>query len=94
MIWSGAIWEAREVRQGRRGAWTLLWLVAMAVLLGAGAGCGPGPGALPGWSAPYSTAKLAERHCYRTLAEVDCHADPLPGEANRKVGFFDAPLTR
>ena len=32
---------------------------------------------------------LAERYCYRTLAEVDCHAQPLPGEASRAVGFFD-----
>ncbi len=32
---------------------------------------------------------LAARYCYRTLAEVDCHAQPLPGEATRKVGFFD-----
>lgn len=33
--------------------------------------------------------ELAARYCYRTLAEVDCHAQPLPGEASRKVGFFD-----
>jgi hypothetical protein len=32
---------------------------------------------------------LAARYCYRTLAEVDCHAQPFPGEATRKVGFFD-----
>jgi hypothetical protein len=32
---------------------------------------------------------LAVRYCYRTLAEVDCHAQPLPGEASRQVGFFD-----
>ncbi len=33
--------------------------------------------------------RLSARDCYRTLAEVDCHARPLPGEATRKVGFFD-----
>ncbi len=43
-------------------------------LLGA---CAPGPG------------ELVTRYCYRTLAEVDCHAAPLPGEASRQVGFFD-----
>ncbi len=42
------------------------------------AACGPGPG-----------LEVAARYCYRTLAEVDCHAQPLPGEASRKVGFFD-----
>jgi hypothetical protein len=45
------------------------------LLLGA---CGAEPG-----------LELAARYCYRTLAEVDCHAEPLPGEASRKVGFFD-----
>ncbi len=47
----------------------------MIALLGA---CGPAP-------APELTA----RYCYRTLAEVDCHAAPLPGEASRQVGYFD-----
>jgi hypothetical protein len=37
-------------------------------------------------------AILADRHCYRTLGVVDCHAAPLPGEAFREVGFFDAPI--
>lgn len=32
---------------------------------------------------------LAQRYCYRTLAEVDCHDQPLAGEASRQVGFFD-----
>ncbi len=32
---------------------------------------------------------LAERYCYRTLAEVDCYAQPLPGEATRQLGFYD-----
>ena len=43
--------------------------------------------ALLGASGP--ELELAARYCYRTLAEVDCHAEPLPGEASRKVGFFD-----
>ena len=55
----------------------------MIALLGAG-----GPGAFePG-------PELAARDCYRTLAEVDCHAQPLPGEATRKVGFFDRAAVR
>ncbi len=33
--------------------------------------------------------ELAVRYCYRTLAEVDCYAQPLPGEGGRQVGFFD-----
>jgi hypothetical protein len=34
----------------------------------------------------------AERPCYRTLAEVDCHAKLLPGEESRSVGFYDTPV--
>lgn len=34
----------------------------------------------------------AERDCYRTLAEVDCHAQALPDEENRRVGFYDEPV--
>ncbi len=34
------------------------------------------------------------RYCYRTLAEVDCHAQPLPGEDGRQVGFFDQAALR
>ncbi len=34
----------------------------------------------------------AERHCYRTLADVDCHAQVLPGEENRRVDFYDEPV--
>ena len=52
-----------------------LTAIAMATLLAAcTAGAGPG---------------LTARYCYRTLAEVDCHAQPLPGEGARQVGFFD-----
>lgn len=69
-----------------RGTWLmgtdrmtrLLTAMAMATLLAA-CTAGPGPG-------------LTARYCYRTLAEVDCHAQPLPGEASRQVGFFDAAL--
>ena len=31
----------------------------------------------------------AARYCYRSLGEVECYAQPLPGEATRKIGFFD-----
>ncbi len=58
----------------------LIAAFSVIALLGA---CGPEPG-------PESAA----RHCYRTLAEVDCHAQPLPGEATRKVGFFDQAAVR
>lgn len=36
--------------------------------------------------------RVVDRFCYRTLAEVDCHAAPLAGEANRLVGFYDEIL--
>ena len=55
----------------------LLSAIAMAALLAA---CTAEPDVVP---------DLAARYCYRTLAEVDCHAQPLPGEAARKIGFFD-----
>lgn len=54
--------------------------VAAALLL---AGCGAPP--LPKLS-------YAERPCYRTLAEVDCHASALAGEESRRVGFYDTPV--
>ena len=41
---------------------------------------------------PFPVLSYAERPCYRTLAEVDCHARPLTGEENRRVGFHDMPL--
>ena len=49
---------------------------------------------LVGCSSPEPFPKLtyAERPCYRTLAEVDCHAHALVGEESRQVGFYDAPI--
>ena len=41
---------------------------------------------------PFPKLTYAERPCYRTLAEVDCHARPLVGEESRRVGFYDAPV--
>ncbi|WP_420349099.1 hypothetical protein [Pelagibius sp.] len=41
---------------------------------------------------PLPRLTYAERPCYRTLAEVDCHAAPLPGEENRRVAFYDPPV--
>ncbi len=52
--------------------------ISVMALLGA---CGLG-GYEPG-------PELAARYCYRTLAEVDCHAQPLPGAEGSLVGFFD-----
>lgn len=71
--------------------------LSIALLLGA---CNPAaifrPGEATelsrGWYEPEPQARLAERYCYRTLAEVDCHAAPLAGEERRRVGFWDAPL--
>ena len=71
----------------------LFILFGAGLLLGACSAFTPG---LPGWSAPTPTprAELAQRYCYRTLAEVDCHAQLLPGEEFRRVGYFDAPVAR
>ena len=50
--------------------------------------------ALSACASPQPLPKLtyAERPCYRTLAVVDCHPDPLVGEESRRVGFYDAPI--
>ena len=56
----------------------LIAAISVMALLGA---CGLG-GFEPG-------PELAARHCYRTLAEADCYAQPLIGESTRKIGFFD-----
>lgn len=47
---------------------------------------------LAGCADPFPTLTYAERYCYRTLAEVDCHDRPLAGEENRRVGFYDQPI--
>lgn len=47
---------------------------------------------LAGCAEPPVTLTYAERPCYRTLAEVDCHARPLAGEETRRVGFYDKPV--
>ena len=31
------------------------------------------------------------QNCYRTLAEVDCHSEPLPDEAFREVAWYQEP---
>ncbi len=41
---------------------------------------------------PLPQLRYAERPCYRTLAEVDCHPAPLPGEESRRVDFYDQPI--
>ena len=62
-------------------------------LLGACAAGGPSQGLPPGWVRPaMPEVTLAARYCYRTLARVDCHAQPLAAEARRRVGFFDRPV--
>lgn len=62
-------------------------LMPMLLIAGAISACTP-----PGPYAPAGprAGATAERPCYRTLGVVDCHAAPLPGEENRRVGFFDA----
>ena len=49
---------------------------------------------LAGCAAKQPPPKLtyAERPCYRTLAEVDCHDRPLGGEETRRVGYYDTPV--
>ncbi len=46
-----------------------------------------------GWYEPAPRPVLAERICYRTLANVDCHAAPVPGAESRRVGWSDNPVT-
>ncbi len=69
----------------------LFALVLAAALLGACGAFAPRDCLPEGWYRPAPDVGLATRYCYRTLAEVDCHARPLAGEATRRVGFFDAP---
>ncbi len=45
-----------------------------------------------GWYEPAPRPVLAERVCYRTLAKVDCHSEPLPGAESRRVGWSDDPV--
>lgn len=47
---------------------------------------------LAGCAESFPKLTYAERYCYRTLAAVDCHAAPLPGEESRRVGFYDPPI--
>ncbi len=72
----------------------LFILFGAGLLLGACSAFTPRDGLPPGWSAPTPRAELAQRYCYRTLAEVDCHAQLMPGEEFRRVGYFDAPVAR
>ena len=70
----------------------LFILFGAGLLLGACSAFTPRDGLPPGRYAPTPKAELALRFCYRTLAEVDCHGQLLPGEEFRRVGFFDAPV--
>jgi len=45
--------------------------------------------ALGACAAPPAKMTVAEHFCYRTLARVDCHAQSLPWESTRRVGYFD-----
>jgi hypothetical protein len=47
---------------------------------------------LGGCADPAPTLVYAERPCYRTLGEVDCHPIPVPGEESRRVGWYDPPI--
>lgn len=72
----------RRCQQGGGSATRALALAAAAAVLPLLAGCAD----------DFPELAYAERYCYRTLAEVDCHSRPLPGEENRRVGFYDAPV--
>ncbi|MEE8500655.1 MAG: hypothetical protein V3S27_08780 [Kiloniellales bacterium] len=72
----------------------LFALMLAAALLGACGAFAPRDGLPEGWYRPAPDVGLAARYCYRTLAEVDCHAQALTAEANRRVGFFDHPVAR
>ena len=37
------------------------------------------------WREPVETPQSEPRYCYRTLARVDCHSAPLPGQDSRLV---------
>jgi hypothetical protein len=72
----------------------LIALTLVAGLLGACSAFAPRDGLPEGWYKPAANVELAARYCYRTLAEVDCHAQALSAEATRRVGFFDRPVGR
>lgn len=64
------------------GRWAVIGSVSMTL-----AACSS---LLPSTS-PGPVAVYGAHHCYRTLAQVDCHAAPLAGEANRLMGHYEAP---
>ena len=64
------------------GRWAALGIVSLPL-----AACSS---LLPSTNSP-PVAVYGPHHCYRTLAQVDCHAAPLAGEANRLMGHHEAP---
>lgn len=48
--------------------------------------------ALAACGSPPPVAVYSPQYCYRTLAQVDCHAEPLAGEAGRRMGHYEAPI--
>ncbi len=63
--------------------WVVLGITALP-LAACGSLLSPSP-------SPPPVAVYGPQHCYRTLAQVDCHAAPLAGEANRLMGHYEAP---
>lgn len=45
------------------------------------------PLVLVGCAAQPAAIQSKPLYCYATLGEEDCHAEPLPGEIGRLVGF-------
>lgn len=45
------------------------------------------PLVLVGCAAQPTAMQTEALYCYATLGEEDCHAEPLPGEIGRLVGF-------
>lgn len=45
------------------------------------------PLVVAGCAAQPAVVQTEPLYCYATLGEEDCHAEPLPGEIGRLVGF-------
>ncbi len=72
-----------EHRTGFSGRAAQVVLLAAAVALQAGCA---------GKAEPPPSPRYGVHHCYKTLANVDCHAVALVDEPTRREGWFESPL--